>query len=166
MAEPIIPDALSSTNDTTTDETTIQSSLKPRSFSETKEDDKEKSNVSESVTDSEKQLDINETEPPDGGLRAWLVVVGVCSFNAFRFLLVFIRRHTLGILRHLCDVRVRERLGSFPSVLPGNSSFYDLSFNNVSIVVFNECFVSDTNTIERGSVPCKYVLSGPLNCIH
>lgn len=79
MAEPIIPDALSSTNDTTTDETTIQGSSKPRSFSETKEDGKERSNVSESVTDSEKQLDINETEPPDGGLRAWLVVVGVRS---------------------------------------------------------------------------------------
>lgn len=73
---------------------------------------------------------------------------------------------TLGILRHLCDVRIRERLGCFPSILPRNSSFYNISFNYVSILIFYKCFVSHTNLIVLGLDLCKYVFYHTASAVH
>lgn len=52
----------------------------PQSGLDVKDNGKHPKNFAESLADTEKQLfDINETEPPDQGLRAWLVVLGVSS---------------------------------------------------------------------------------------
>ena len=65
------------TNDTT-EKKSIQYDdgrhLSPDLKTEVQEKD---ANFSESLNDAEKQYDINESEPPDQGLRAWLVVLGV-----------------------------------------------------------------------------------------
>ena len=123
-------------------------------------DDEEKKSVaqkeSEFVTDTAQAVDAVEDadaehgEHPDGGLRAWMVVIGVSGYMRLRMLFRILTNPVV-CCRSMCDVWSCQRVGcescrpvlhpswssqtraGLPSVLHNESSCRNVPFDNVSL---------------------------------